>query len=54
MAGRAALVLVLAVLSVTLAGCGPCGFFWDDWRSGKAAAASPRRPNSVDFPPLFC
>ncbi len=40
MARRAALVLVLAALSVTLAGCGPCGFFWDDWRS-KSCRSEP-------------
>jgi hypothetical protein len=40
MARRATLVLVLAALSVTLAGCGPCGFFWDDWRS-KSCRSEP-------------
>lgn len=44
MAGRAAIVLVLAALSITLAGCSPCGFFWDDWRSGKACRSDPAPP----------
>ena len=44
MAKRAALVLVLAALSVTLTGCGRCGFFWDDWRSGKSCRSEPAAP----------
>ena len=35
MAKRGLLVLILAGFALTLAGCGPCGFFWDDWRSPK-------------------
>jgi len=30
---KAVLILVLAAFGLTLAGCGPCGFFWDEWRS---------------------
>jgi hypothetical protein len=40
MARRAGILLVLAALSVTLSGCGPCGFFWDDWRS-KSCRSEP-------------
>jgi hypothetical protein len=40
MGRRATLVLVLAALSVTLSGCGRCGFFWDDWRS-KSCRSEP-------------
>jgi len=44
MARKALLVAVLAVLGITLVGCGPCGFFWDDWRSGKACHGEPAPP----------
>ena len=26
---------------VALAGCGPCGFFWDDWRPSKSCRGEP-------------
>jgi hypothetical protein len=32
MAKRGLLILILAGLGLTLSGCGPCGFFWTDWR----------------------
>jgi hypothetical protein len=41
MAKRAAVFLLLTGLSLSLAGCGPCGFFWDDWRSGKSCRGEP-------------
>jgi hypothetical protein len=41
MAKRAVLIVVLAAMGLTLAGCGPCGFFWDDWRSGKSCRSEP-------------
>jgi hypothetical protein len=41
MAKRAVLIVVLAAMSLALAGCGPCGFFWDDWRSGKSCHGEP-------------
>jgi hypothetical protein len=36
MGKQAAVFVLLALLGVSLSGCGPCGFFWDDWRSGKS------------------
>lgn len=41
---KALLVAMLAVLGATLAGCGPCGFIWDDWRSGKSCHSEPSPP----------
>jgi len=40
MARRTGILLVLAALGLTLSGCGPCGFFWDDWRS-KSCRSEP-------------
>ena len=44
MAKRAVLIVVLAAMGLTLAGCGPCGFFWDDWRSGRSCRSEPAPP----------
>jgi hypothetical protein len=33
MVNKAVVVALLTALGLTLAGCGPCGFFWDEWRS---------------------
>ena len=44
MAKRAVLIVVLAAVGLTLAGCGPCGFFWDDWRSAKSCRSEPAPP----------
>jgi hypothetical protein len=41
MAKRAVVFLLLTLVGVSLAGCGPCGFFWDDWRSGKSCRGEP-------------
>jgi hypothetical protein len=29
---KAVLIVLLTALGLTLSGCGPCGFFWTDWR----------------------
>ena len=44
MAKRAVLIVVLAAMGLTLSGCGPCGFFWDDWRSGRSCRSEPAPP----------
>jgi hypothetical protein len=44
MVRKVVVLALLAVVGVTLAGCGPCGFFWDDWRSGKACRSEPAPP----------
>jgi hypothetical protein len=41
---KALLVILLAGFGLTLASCGPCGFIWDDWRSGKACHGEPSPP----------
>jgi hypothetical protein len=41
MAKRVGIWVCLAVLGLTLAGCSPCGFFWEDWRSGKVCRGEP-------------
>jgi hypothetical protein len=44
MINKALLVVLLTVFGLTLSGCGPCGFFWDDWRSGKSCRSEPAPP----------
>jgi len=44
MVRKALLVVLLTVFGLTLAGCSPCGFFWDDWRSGKSCRGEPAPP----------
>jgi len=41
MVRKALAFAMLAALGLTLSGCGPCGFFWDDWRSGKSCHGEP-------------
>ena len=41
MVKKALFVVLLTVLGLTLSGCGPCGFFWDDWRSSKSCRSEP-------------
>ena len=31
----------LTAFGLTLSGCGPCGLFWDDWRSSKSCRGEP-------------
>jgi hypothetical protein len=39
---KAVAVLLLTGFALALAGCsGPCGFIWDDWRSGKSCRGEP-------------
>jgi hypothetical protein len=38
---KAALFVLLTAVGLMLAGCGPCGFFWDDWRSPQGCRAEP-------------
>jgi hypothetical protein len=40
MVKKALLVVVLTGFGLMLSGCGPCGFFWDDWRS-KSCRSEP-------------
>jgi hypothetical protein len=32
---------LLVLFGLTLAGCSPCGFIWDDWRSGRSCHGEP-------------
>jgi hypothetical protein len=41
MVRKAVLLAILMVMGLTLASCGPCGFLWDDWRSGKSCHGEP-------------
>jgi hypothetical protein len=41
MVQRAVVLALLAMLGLSVAGCGPCGFVWDDWRFGKACRSEP-------------
>jgi hypothetical protein len=39
---KAFALLLLTGFALALAGCsGPCGFIWDDWRSGKSCRGEP-------------
>jgi hypothetical protein len=38
---KAVAVLLVSVLALALAGCSPCGFIWDDWRSSKSCRGEP-------------
>jgi hypothetical protein len=38
---KAVAVLLVTVFGLALAGCSPCGFIWDDWRSSKSCRGEP-------------
>ena len=38
---RVVLIVLLTAFGLTLSGCGPCGLFWDDWRSSKSCRGEP-------------
>ena len=38
---KAVAVLFVTAFALMLAGCGPCGFFWDEWRSSKSCSPGP-------------
>jgi len=44
MGKKAALVVLLMAVGLSLSGCGPCGFIWDDWRKPGACRADPAPP----------
>jgi len=44
MINKALLVVLLTASGLTLIGCSPCGFFWDDWRSAKSCRSEPAPP----------
>ena len=41
MLGKALALVLLAVMGLALAGCSPCGFIWDGWRSPYGCRAEP-------------
>ena len=41
MVKKALVVVLLMAFGLVLSGCGPCGFFWEDWRSSKSCRSDP-------------